>query len=130
MSKVLQIAAREFVATVFTKGFVIGLLIVPLVGVLLVLTGPRLFADRNRTVEGEIAVIDPDYIVCWGSCAAQNLLDTTVSIGKLRGKFHAHGRAKVLCTYHPSYLLRNPAAKKDVWEDIKFFRKDMGVTLT
>ena len=58
MKKVWQIAGREFVATVFTKGFVIGLLIVPLVGVVLVLIGPRLFGERNPTVEGEIAVID------------------------------------------------------------------------
>ena len=63
MKKVWQIAGREFVATVFTKGFIIGLLIVPLVGVLLALVAPRLFGDRNRTVEGEIAVIDPTGVV-------------------------------------------------------------------
>jgi ABC-2 type transport system permease protein len=59
MSKMWRIAGREFVATVFTKGFVIGLLIVPAVGVLLALVMPRLFGDRNLAVEGEIAVIDP-----------------------------------------------------------------------
>jgi ABC-2 type transport system permease protein len=59
MKKVWQIAGREFVATVFTKGFIIGLLIVPLVGVLLMLIGPRLFGERQLTVEGEIAVVDP-----------------------------------------------------------------------
>jgi ABC-type Na+ efflux pump permease subunit len=63
MSKVWQIASREFVATVFTKGFLIGLLIVPLIGVVLVTLAPRLFGDRNRTVEGEIAVIDPTGVV-------------------------------------------------------------------
>ena len=61
--------------------------------------------------------------------AAQNLLKSTLTIGKLRGKFHAHGRAKVMCTYHPSYLLRNPAAKKDVWIDMQFLMADMGVDL-
>ena len=61
--------------------------------------------------------------------AAQNLLQTDVAIGRLRRKFHKHGRAKVLCTYHPSYLLRNPAAKKDVWEDMQFLFADMGVDL-
>ena len=59
MSKILRIAGREFVATVFTKAFVIGLLIVPAVGILLALVMPRVFGDRNLTVEGEIAVIDP-----------------------------------------------------------------------
>jgi len=77
----------------------------------------------------QLEIIDPDYIVCWGSVAAQNLLATTVSIGKLRGKWFQFNRAKVLCTYHPSYLLRNPASKKDVWEDMKFFRADMGIDL-
>ena len=63
MSPVWQIAGREFIATVFTKGFVIGLLIVPAVGVLLALVMPRLFGDRSFTVEGEIAVIDPTGVV-------------------------------------------------------------------
>ena len=61
-----------------------------------------------------------------GSVAAQNLLDVTTSIGRMRGKFFNYGRAKVLCTYHPSYLLRNPAAKKDVWEDMKLLMREMG----
>jgi ABC-2 type transport system permease protein len=63
MSKVWQIAAREFVATVFTKGFVIGLLIVPLIGALLALILPRLFNENSLTVEGEIAVVDPTGVV-------------------------------------------------------------------
>ena len=63
MNKVWQIAGREFVATVFTKAFVIGLLIVPLVGVLVVLVAPSLFGDRNLKFEGEIAVIDPTGLV-------------------------------------------------------------------
>jgi DNA polymerase len=79
---------------------------------------------------GQLAAIDPEYIVCWGTVASQNLLTTTITIGKLRGRFLQHGRAKVLCTYHPSYLLRNPAAKKDVWQDMQFLMADMGVDLT
>jgi ABC-type Na+ efflux pump permease subunit len=60
MSKVLQIAVREFVATVFTKAFIIGLLIFPLVIATLSLFGSRLFGpDRNFGVAGELAVIDP-----------------------------------------------------------------------
>jgi DNA polymerase len=79
---------------------------------------------------GQLATIDPEYIVCWGAVAAQNLLASTLTIGKLRGRFLQFGRAKVLCTYHPSYLLRNPAAKKDVWQDMQFLMADMGVDLT
>lgn len=79
---------------------------------------------------GQLATIDPEYIVCWGTVASQNLLSTTTTIGKLRGRFLQFGRAKVLCTYHPSYLLRNPAAKKDVWKDMQFLMADMGIDLT
>lgn len=81
-------------------------------------------------LDGQLATIAPEYIVCWGTVAAQNLLKTDVTIGKLRKRFFQHGDAKVLCTYHPSYLLRNPAAKKDVWDDMKFLFADMGVDLT
>ncbi|MDA0282529.1 MAG: uracil-DNA glycosylase [Planctomycetota bacterium] len=80
-------------------------------------------------LDAQIETVDPKYIVCWGSVAAHNLLDTKVAIGKLRGKFFDYKGIKVLCTYHPSYLLRSPGAKKDVWEDMKFFRADMGVKL-
>jgi DNA polymerase len=86
-------------------------------------------ANCREYLDGQLAAIDPEYIVCWGAVAAQNLLKTTFSIGKLRGRFLQHGRAKVLCTYHPSYLLRNPAAKKDVWKDMQFLMADMGVDL-
>ncbi len=79
-------------------------------------------------LNGQIAIIDPEYIVCWGSTAAQNLLGSEETIGNLRGRFYTHGRAKVLCTYHPSYLLRSPEAKKPVWEDMKMLMADMGHT--
>ena len=79
---------------------------------------------------GQLATIDPEYIVCWGTVASQNLLATTITIGKLRGRFLQYGRAKVLCTYHPSYLMRNPAAKKDVWQDMQFLMADMGIDLS
>ncbi len=80
-------------------------------------------------LDGQISAVDPDYIICLGTIAAQNLLDTNVSIGRLRGKFFRYGRAKVACTYHPSYLLRNPAAKKEVWTDMKIVMRDLGVEL-
>ena len=94
------------------------------------LPAPDEAANCREWLDGQIAAVNPEYIVCWGSCAAQNLLGTESPIGKLRGKFYQYGRAKVLCTYHPSYLLRNPPAKKDVWEDMKFLFRDMGIDLT
>ena len=80
-------------------------------------------------LDGQIAIVNPEYIVCWGSTAAKNLLASELPIGKMRGKFFEYGRAKVVCTYHPSYLLRNPAAKKDVWDDMKFLFQEMGIDL-
>ncbi|WP_437206601.1 uracil-DNA glycosylase [Planctomicrobium sp. SH664] len=84
-------------------------------------------ANCREYLDGQISIVDPDYIVCWGTCAAQNLLASVEPIGKMRGRFFQHGRAKVLCTYHPSYLLRNPAAKKPVWEDMKLLLNEMGL---
>jgi len=76
--------------------------------------------------ERQIEIIKPEFICCLGTTAAQALLNSTETIGKLRGKFHQAYGATVLCTYHPSYLLRNPAAKKDVWEDMKVLMREMG----
>jgi len=86
-------------------------------------------AQCREFLDTQIRVVDPDYIVCWGSVAAQNLLDTTDSVGRMRKKFFNYGRAKVTCTYHPSYLLRNESAKKEVWEDMKWLFQDMGIDL-
>jgi len=94
------------------------------------LPNPQEAANCREYLDGQIAVVNPEYIVCWGACAAQNLLGSDQSIGKMRGRFYQYGRAKVLCTYHPSYLLRNPASKKDVWEDMKLLFRDMGIDLT
>jgi DNA polymerase len=89
---------------------------------------PQEAANCREYLDGQISIVDPDYIVCWGSCAAQNLLGMTDAIGKMRQKWFQYGRAKVLCTYHPSYLLRNPEAKKPVWDDMQLLMAEMGVT--
>jgi DNA polymerase len=87
-------------------------------------------ANCREYLDGQIELVDPDYIVCLGSVAAKNLLGLADSIGKLRGRILKYGRAKVVCTYHPAYLLRNPAAKKDVWDDMKFLMRDRGIDLS
>ncbi len=90
---------------------------------------PHELANCRRYLERQLELIQPEFICCLGAVAAQNLLETTVPIGKLRGKVHAYRGAKVVCTYHPAYLLRNPAAKRDTWEDMKFLMREMGVEL-
>ena len=77
----------------------------------------------------QLAVIRPEFICCLGSVAAQNLLDTDTTIGRLRGSFHDYQGIKVLCTYHPAYLLRNPPAKRQVWEDMQLLMAEMGIEL-
>jgi DNA polymerase len=87
-------------------------------------------ADNCRGfLDRQLALIRPQFICCLGSVAAQNLLGTEQSIGRLRGKFHDYHGIAVMCTYHPAYLLRNPAAKKDVWEDMKMLLRKMGIKL-
>ena len=85
-------------------------------------------ANCREYLDAQIAIVNPEYIVCWGACAAQNLLGTKDSVGRMRQRFLQHGRAKVMVTYHPSYLLRNPSMKKPVWDDMKFLLADMGQT--
>jgi len=75
-------------------------------------------------LERQIAAIEPDIICALGTCAAQILLKTDRPISKLRGRFHDYLGIKVLPTYHPAYLLRNPKKKRDVWEDMKMLMKE------
>jgi DNA polymerase len=80
-------------------------------------------------LERQIAIIRPEFICCLGAVAAKALLKTEAPIGRLRGKFHLYEGIPVICTYHPAYLLRNPAAKHDTWADMKMLFKRMGVDL-
>lgn len=77
----------------------------------------------------QLEILRPEFIVCLGACAAQALLRTKESIGKLRGRAHDYRGIKVYATYHPAYLLRNPPAKRDVWEDMKVVMKEMGLAI-
>jgi uracil-DNA glycosylase family 4 len=79
-------------------------------------------------LERQLELVRPKFIVALGSCAATNLLNTTQSLGKLRGRFHDYRGIPVLVTYHPAYLLphRSPGKKRDVWEDMKLLLGKMG----
>lgn len=79
--------------------------------------------------EQQLGIIRPEVICCLGSIAATTLLETTESVGRLRGKFHAWRGISVAVTYHPAYLLRTPAAKKSTWEDMKMVMRQLGVEL-
>ncbi|MDE1981233.1 MAG: uracil-DNA glycosylase [Betaproteobacteria bacterium] len=66
----------------------------------------------------QIALIKPTLIVALGKVAAHALLDTDKTLGALRGKLHRFGDIPVIVTWHPAYLLRNPADKAKSWEDL------------
>jgi len=75
-------------------------------------------------LERQIAAIRPDLICALGTIAAQTLLNTAEPISRLRGRFHDYKGIRLLPTYHPAYLLRNPERKRDVWEDMKMLMKE------
>lgn len=77
----------------------------------------------------QIEIIKPKIICALGTFAAQTLLNTTTPIGKLRGKFHDYKGIKLMPTYHPAYLLRNPAEKKAVWQDMQAIASELGLEL-
>ena len=73
----------------------------------------------------QIASIQPEFICALGTFAAQTLLKTTQPISKLRGQFYDYNGIRLLPTFHPSYLLRNPDKKREVWEDMKLLMNEM-----
>ena len=70
----------------------------------------------------EISIVRPKVIVVLGNTATQNLLNTKTGITKLRGNFQDYYGVKVMPTFHPAYLLRDPNKKREVWEDMKKVR--------
>ena len=71
----------------------------------------------------QIDVIKPRVIVALGTFAARALLRTLDPISRLRGRVYDYRGAKLIPTFHPAYLLRNPSSKREVWEDMKLVRK-------
>ncbi len=71
----------------------------------------------------EIAIVQPEVIVVMGNTAMRNLLDTKEGITKLRGHFQDYRGIKVMPTFHPAYLLRDPSKKRETWEDLKKVRE-------
>jgi DNA polymerase len=76
----------------------------------------------------QIAVLKPRIIVALGATAMRGLLNVETPIGKLRGEWQKFADIELMPTFHPAYLLRNPAAKREVWEDLKAVLKRLGRT--
>jgi DNA polymerase len=80
-------------------------------------------------LERQIELIQPKVLVGLGKFAGQWLLKTAEPISKIRGRVGDYQGIKVIPTYHPAYLLRNPGAKKQVWEDMKLAASLLGIQL-
>lgn len=80
---------------------------------------PKEAGNCREYLDAQIAAVAPEWIVCLGATAANNLLGQNKTVGEMRERLFEHGTAKVVCTYHPSYLLRNPMAKTAVWNDLQ-----------
>jgi uracil-DNA glycosylase family 4 len=77
-------------------------------------------------LEQQIDTIRPEIIVALGKFSGQWLLKTAEPISKIRGRLGEYRGVRVMPTYHPAYLLRNPSAKREVWEDMKAVRELLG----
>lgn len=75
----------------------------------------------------QLDVLKPKVIVCLGATAFQTLLQSNRSISHFRGQWLDFRGYKMLPTYHPAYLLRNPAAKADVWKDLQKVMAELGL---
>jgi uracil-DNA glycosylase len=73
----------------------------------------------------QLRIISPRVICALGTFAAKTLLKTEVPISALRGRFHRYEGILLMPTYHPAYLLRNPGAKKLVWDDVRMIMQEL-----
>jgi DNA polymerase len=72
--------------------------------------------------EHQIELVQPKIVVTLGKVASQAVFATNAAIAELRGKWRSYKGRPAMATYHPAFLLRNPSAKKDAWEDLKSVR--------
>ncbi len=88
---------------------------------------PEEVAHCKPYLERQIEIIRPEFLCLLGRIAAQSVLETALTLGRLRGRWHQYRGVPTLVTYHPAYLLRNPTVKKDAWADLKILMTAMGL---
>ncbi len=77
----------------------------------------------------QIEVIQPKIIVALGAVAAKNLLGVNDSMANLRGKIYDFKGTKLVATYHPAYLLRDPRQKAEAWKDLQIVMRELGMAI-
>ena len=89
-------------------------------------------ANCRLILDLQIRIINPSYIVCLGATAAQSILGVDTPIGQLRGRFYEYNDRKVVCTYHPSFIIRmddkaqQKETKRKIWQDIRPILVELG----
>jgi uracil-DNA glycosylase len=84
-------------------------------------------AQCSPFLKKQIEFVNPEIIVALGTFAAQALLQTTERISRLRGTIHKYDGRKLIASFHPSYLLRNPSEKKAAWADLQLVMKELNL---
>jgi len=84
---------------------------------------PEEISSCKNYLFSQIELVKPNIIITLGRFAMQTILDTELAVGKLRNKINYYKGIPVIATYHPSYLLRTPDAKKDAWSDLQLAMK-------
>jgi len=89
---------------------------------------PHEVENCSGFLKAQLDLVRPKYIVCLGGTAAKSLLKSTLPLGEIRGRIHEYHGIPVIVTYHPGYLLphRQPAKKREVWDDMKMLLAKMG----
>jgi DNA polymerase len=88
------------------------------------LPGPDEVKQCRSYLEAQIRIIKPKIIVCLGSLACQTVIHPKAKITTTRGQWFIRNGVKIMATYHPAALLRNPAYKRPTWEDFKLIRDE------
>jgi DNA polymerase len=83
---------------------------------------PELLSFFTPYLHRELAVVRPQVVIAFGNTPTRALLRTKKPISQMRGEFHDYQSAKLMPTFNPAYLLRDPTKKREVWEDMKKVR--------
>jgi uracil-DNA glycosylase len=83
---------------------------------------PEILSFFTPYLHRELAVVRPEVVIAFGNTPMRALLSTKKPISKMRGEFHDYRGMKLMPTFNPAYLLRDPSKKREVWEDMKKVR--------
>jgi DNA polymerase len=78
-------------------------------------------------LERQVAIIRPEFLCLLGKTAVSALLETSLPMGRLRGRWHRYRGIPTVVTWHPAYLLRTPSAKRETWDDLQMLMQAMGL---